>query len=86
MACTVEGQATGSVTKVQFLTGVELFFWKYTHETPVSWSNCLGYKLDGLGFKSQWGVRDSFVLQIIQFGSGAHPASYLVGTRVLSWE
>lgn len=71
--------------KVQFLAEVELFSWKYTREARVSWSNWLGYKLDGLEFTSQWGLRDPSVLQIIQIGSGAHPI-LTVGTRGLSWE
>jgi hypothetical protein len=85
-AYTVEGQVTSSVAKFQFLTRVEVFSWKYTHEAPVSWSNWLGHKLDGLGFESQRGMRDSSVLQIIQIGSEANPPSYSVGTGVLSWK
>ena len=37
------------------------------------------------GFKIPAGTRDLSLLRIFQTGSGALPASCLMGTRVLSW-
>jgi hypothetical protein len=45
----------------------------------------LGYGLDGAGDRILLGPRDFSRLQNVYIGSGAHRASYLMGTMVLSW-
>ena len=48
----------------------------------VGWDSSVGtetrYRLDGPGIKSRWRARLS---ASVQTGSGAHPASYTMGTR-----
>lgn len=42
------------------------------------------YRLDVLGFASQWG--GEFLLSVIvEPGGGAHPFSYSVGITILTW-
>ena len=49
--------------------------------TELGWDSSVGiatrYGLDGPGIESRWGARFSVS---VQTGSGAHPASYAMGT------
>jgi len=42
---------------------------------------CLCYGLDEKYFDSSWGAREFSPLQNVQTNSGAHPASYSMGTE-----
>jgi hypothetical protein len=44
----------------------------------------LGYGMDDLGFESRGGLGSFFLHHRVHTGSGAHPASYPIGTRAIS--